>query len=117
MKNITPAIEISFKNYELLKKKVLNLYRKYANEQNEKMHNFYEEIKSLEGENVSTFNISIIEKVNSINIDLAPLKGCDGPPSSTFLMAWRTETAVNAHAGMAFASAFLVALIITKSCY
>jgi hypothetical protein len=45
--------------------------------------------------------------VNSINIDLAPLKVCDGPPSSTFLMAWRTETAVNAHAGMAFAAVFL----------
>ena len=67
MENITPAIEISFKNFELLKKKVLKLYKKYAGDQNDKMHNFYEEIKFLEGENVSTFNINIIEQVNNIN--------------------------------------------------
>jgi len=65
--NINPAIDISFKNFELLKRKVMNLYKNYAKDQKEKMLNFYEEIKSLEEKNVSTFNVSIIEKVNSMN--------------------------------------------------
>lgn len=65
--NINPIISESFGNFKPLEKKVIKLYSNYSLEQKKKMLDFYEEIYSLETENISTFNIQIINKVNTMN--------------------------------------------------
>ena len=65
--NINPIINEAFGNFKPLEKKVSKLYSNYSLEQKKKMLDFYEEIYFLETENISTFNIDIINKVNTVN--------------------------------------------------
>ena len=65
--NIKPIIYDSFDNFKGLKIKVCEIYLDYSNEQKKKMLEFYNEIYSLEIENISTFNINILDKVNNLN--------------------------------------------------
>ena len=65
--NIKPIIYDSFNNFKGLKIKVCEIYLDYSNEQKKKMLEFYNEIYSLEIENISTFNINILDKVNNLN--------------------------------------------------
>ena len=65
--NINPIISESFGNFKSLEKKIIRLYQNYSEEQKKKMFDFYEEVYFLETENISTFNIEIINKVNTMN--------------------------------------------------
>jgi hypothetical protein len=67
LNNIKPIIIESFGDFNKLSKKVNILYLDYAKKQKEKMLDFYKEIYFLETENISAFNISIIDKVNNLN--------------------------------------------------
>jgi hypothetical protein len=67
LNNIKPIIIESFGDFNKLSKKVNKLYLDYAGKQKEKMLDFYKEIYFLETENISAFNISIIDKVNNLN--------------------------------------------------
>ena len=50
-----------------IRKKIIKLYTDYSLEQKKKMLDFYEGIYFLETENISTFNVDIINKVNTMN--------------------------------------------------
>ena len=65
--NIRPAIIKSFRDFKNLQKKVNKLYIEYALKQKKKILDFYNEIFFLETENISSFNIDIIDKVNNLN--------------------------------------------------
>ena len=65
--NINSLIKESFEVFKPLESKIKNLYSKYSLAQKKKMIDFYDEIYFLETENISTFNIDIINKVNSLN--------------------------------------------------
>ena len=65
--SINPIISECFGNFKILEKKVHKLYSSYSLEQKKKMLDFYEEIYFLETENISTFNIDISTKVNTMN--------------------------------------------------
>ena len=65
--SINPIINECFWNFKTLEKKVSKLYSNYSLEQKKKMLDFYEEIYFLETENISTFNVDIINKVNTVN--------------------------------------------------
>ena len=65
--NINPIINEAFGNFKPLERKVSKLYSSYSLEQKKRMLDFYEEIYFLETENISTFNIDIINKVNTVN--------------------------------------------------
>ena len=65
--NINFIIRESFGEFKSLEYKIKNLYSKYSSTQKKKMIENYEEIYYLETENISTFNIDIINKLNSLN--------------------------------------------------
>lgn len=65
--NINSLIKETFEVFRPLESKIKNLYSKYSLAQKKKMIDFYDEIYFLETENISTFNIDIINKVNSLN--------------------------------------------------
>ncbi len=67
IKNIIPIISESFGNFKTLERRVIKLYTSYSEEQKKKMLDFYEQIFFLESENISSFNIDIINKVNTVN--------------------------------------------------
>ena len=68
--NMIPIIEESFGYYKPLEKKIKILYKNYSLEQKTKMTNFYDEIKFLETENISTFNNDLNNKLNTINKEI-----------------------------------------------
>ena len=65
--NIKLIIKESFEDFKKLGNRVNKLYLEYAAEQKKKILDFYKEIYFLETENISAFNISIIDKVNNLN--------------------------------------------------
>jgi hypothetical protein len=67
LNNIKPIIIESFGDFNQLGKRVNKLYLDYAAKQKEKILDFYKEIYFLETENISAFNLSIIDKVNNLN--------------------------------------------------
>ena len=60
---INPFINESFGNFESLQKKVCKIYKNYSLKQKNKMLDFYNQIKFLETEKLSTFNISLNDRV------------------------------------------------------
>ena len=64
---IKPLIAESFNDYKNLSKKVSKLYTEFAKKQKKEILDFYEKIYSFETKNISSFNISIIDKVNNLN--------------------------------------------------
>ena len=65
--NINMIIKDSFGDFKSLEYKIKSLYLKYSSAQKKKMIENYEEIYYLETENISTFNIDILNKLNSLN--------------------------------------------------
>ena len=67
---IYSLIDNAFGFYKNLKYKVETLFKDYANEQKEKVQNFYKEIYYLETENVLTYNNDLVNKLNSLNKEI-----------------------------------------------
>ena len=64
---IIPLIDNAFGYYHNLKIKVVKIFTDYADEQRKKVQDIFNELYSLETENVLTYNNDLIYKVNSLN--------------------------------------------------
>ena len=64
---IKPLIDNAFGYYHNLKIKVVKIFTDYADEQRKKVQDIFNELYSLETENVLTYNNDLIYKVNSLN--------------------------------------------------
>jgi hypothetical protein len=65
--DINNTIKDSFGDFKFLENKIKSLYFKYSLTQKKKMIENLDEIYHLETENISTFNIDILNKLNSLN--------------------------------------------------